>query len=313
MRAWSLKTVLFLLLCAGIGLLIIVAPPARASNDALTPLQKAIPPQEVQTILQNVTAGEFACHGRYGRYGTMAGLLVNKMVAARYLEKSNIAVTSNGQMFVVLTRANHKAWFMTSRGVPRETLPDDTAEELLAIEEFFALKYAGSVSYKSQLSVLRHYAHWVELGLQRYAVDHQNLYPRDLEDVRSEGYLGVPCWNEEGYYPNPVTDWDTFRYNAKCVEVGYWSAGNFSYLPIAAGPRMPEDMNVRFVGYVLIFYGPLWGGGMDITGDSWPDGVVLVLSSDENWKEHWQSALSDAFAHSLHAAPWDDYSSILGL
>jgi len=298
MRVWSLRTVLLLLLCAGVGLLTTIAPsPVRAANDSLTPLQKAIPPQEVQTILQNVTAGEFAHWGRYGRYGLEEELLNGKFVAPKYLDQCEVAASSNGQQFIVLVKKEHRAWLMNQHGVPRETNPSDDARELVSIEQFFALKTAGEVQHKFQMSVLRHYAYWIELGVQRYAADHQGHYPRSIVEVRAEGYLGTGFKDNEGYYPNPVTGWDTSWYGARFVEPGRWSGGDFSYIPIAEGPAIPTRSGVNFTGYILIFYGESKGGGLDITGDGKADGVAVVLSSDENWRTRWQSALSDAFSH----------------
>lgn len=306
MRVWSLRTVLFLLLCAGVGLMTIIAPSSAARAADEVPAQWAkLPPHAVQLTLQNVTAGEFAYWGRHGRYGSKEELLDCSchhigFVAAKWLDKCEVATSSNGQQFIVLAKndATHQAWYMNQYGVPRETNPADTAEELVSVEQFFALKTAGEVQHQFQISVLQHYAHWVELGLHRYAVDHQGYYPDAMWRVQKGYYLGIPKGDkEEGYYPNPVTGWDTNWYGARCMEAGRWSGGDFSYLPIAAGPATATEPGVNFTGYILIFYGESKGGGLDVTGDGKADGVAVVLSSDENWRTRWQNALSDAFSH----------------
>ena len=300
MRVWSLKTVLFLLLCAGIGLLATVAPPsARAADDASTQLQVGVPPAEFLAALQNTTSGEFAHWSLCGgRYGSSEELLNEEFVASQYLDKCDIAVSEDGQQFIVLVRAGHLTWFTNQHGLIRESDPTDTVGELLSIEQFFSSKVAGGPPNPQQEeAVFQHYAKRLTRGIEMYAGDHAGCYPSSMKEVRAGGYLGPPT-NELGYYPNPVKALNTSYYDARCVPVGCWSAGDFSYIPLAkAVPDQHEKATIS--DYMLVFYAEREHGGIDVTGDGKADGVILVTASGSlaGSDEEWQGALRAAWEH----------------
>ena len=101
----------------------------------------------------------------------------------------------------------------------------------------------------------------IQTKLEHYAVEHENLYPKDIGDIIAEGYLAT--------WPT-VRDADGAEMTMEPVE--FESAphhGMFVYVPI-----MSDD---AVKGYYLMAYGTAPDDGMDVDGDGTNDHIIEVL------------------------------------
>lgn len=159
--------------------------------------------------------------------------------------------------------------------VPREELSED---ELAMGEDcvlpmdplaFFEAKAeAGGVAGDELEAMARamtgQHLDWIVNALEAYAAAHGG-YPQHINQLLMEpGQLALPA-----FYPNPWTSPSIDERDALELPYGWTPLhpGNFSYLQYYA-----EDGSVR--GYILLGWGADPAGGMDISGDGAPDGVV---------------------------------------
>lgn len=112
--------------------------------------------------------------------------------------------------------------------------------------------------------------HAIQLGLERYAQEHDGFYPADICLLPDLGCQGS---NRHRYPVNPFKPKD----GREMRNIPFGSApfeGEFTYLLITS-----ED---RATGYYLLVYGSERTNGMDIDNDGTPDHVIYIRSSEVN-------------------------------
>jgi hypothetical protein len=110
-------------------------------------------------------------------------------------------------------------------------------------------------------AAVKSHAHAIQIGLERYAIEHGGLYPENIDDLLGAYLVEFP-FNElvAGSMKN-------VKYGAGDV------AGNFTYLPI--------EINQQIVGYYLLAYGWLENPGQRLMGNDEPDHVIIVIPSSD--------------------------------
>ncbi len=101
----------------------------------------------------------------------------------------------------------------------------------------------------------------IQIGCERYASDNDGVYPEDVSEVISEGYMDA--------WPT-VRDPDGAEMTMEPIE--FESAPNhgmFVYVPIRSDDAV--------MGYYLMAYGTVAGDGMDVDGDGTNDHIIEVL------------------------------------
>ena len=107
----------------------------------------------------------------------------------------------------------------------------------------------------------------IQVKLEHYASEHEELYPEDIGDIIAEGYMAA--------WPT-VRDADGAEMTMGPIE--FESAPNhgmFVYLPVVG-----EDI---VSGYYLMAYGTAIENGMDVDGDGTNDHIIEVLEG--SWSE----------------------------
>jgi hypothetical protein len=123
-------------------------------------------------------------------------------------------------------------------------------------------------------------SHAIQLALERYAVDHEGLYPQSFAALAPE-YMGTPPVN-----PFPEGDLATWKWWILRSELSQHPVymrnipfgdplfeGNFTYLPWG----LFQDGTAA--GYYLIAYGSRKSKGQDLDGDGQSDHVIVQLDS----------------------------------
>lgn len=125
--------------------------------------------------------------------------------------------------------------------------------------------------------------HVIQLGLERYAENHEGLYPAAF--VVSD--LSLPG---SDFLPK-----NFFREDRRLMQPVPFGAdepfGDFTYIAV-------EDQE-GVVGYYLLAYGSERTRGLDVDGDDEGDGVIMVLSSEDGEFD----PLSDAGEYSGNLPP----------
>ena len=104
--------------------------------------------------------------------------------------------------------------------------------------------------------------HLIQIALERYAIDHNGMYPESTDDLFDLNYMSEPP-------RNPFTEG-----TSEFIEFGEsGQGGNRTYVPVS------NDKGVY--GYYLFSYCDTCPG-QDIDGDGVQDKVILVLSSGNN-------------------------------
>jgi hypothetical protein len=134
---------------------------------------------------------------------------------------------------------------------------------LILILEF--LSFIGLAEYipareKAMEAETRSNVHLIQIGLERYAVNHQGIYPPDSQTLIEQNYLSAMP-------DNPFT-------KAPMKDIPFGSSpfeGEFTYVPVF------KDNQVY--GFYLIGYGKEKDLGQDVDGDSIGDHVIIVIDS----------------------------------
>jgi uncharacterized protein YneF (UPF0154 family) len=120
--------------------------------------------------------------------------------------------------------------------------------------------YAPEAELKSNL-------HQIQIGLKKYATDHEGHYPVNIEEILTVKYLS-------DWPYNPI-----LKHKIRMVPISYGSEpseGNFTYLPVYS--------NDLIAGYYLFAYGykKIFDSDLDINGDGILDNVIIVISSGKD-------------------------------
>ena len=98
----------------------------------------------------------------------------------------------------------------------------------------------------------------IQVDVERWALDHENMYPQDINVVVISGIA-------ENFPSNPISE-------GEMIPIEFGSEpfeGNFTYVPVSV------EGDIK--GYYLIGYGLSANDGDDIDGDGTGDHVVAVL------------------------------------
>jgi hypothetical protein len=115
---------------------------------------------------------------------------------------------------------------------------------------------------KSKQAEVKCNAHTVKIVLDRYALDHEGLYPEGIENLIETG-----CLSEMP--KNPFTTEPT-----RAIAFGSEPrVGELTYLPVTKDGQIKD--------YYLIGYGTEDDTGVDVNGDGVRDHVIIILSSSD--------------------------------
>ena len=253
---------------------------------------------QAQVVAQTVAVLESNYEQLYHRYAKLemlvrVGWLDEKLVNGDI--RCELALSADQKRFVVLAVAGDAIWYADKRGelnsihYSGEVAP--TAQGLLdgycdltPMDEasFFARK---AEEPKLVDAMIKARLHQVQLAVERWGVDHSSpnsddsTYPMSMDDVVEKGYA------EKGFYANPITASSLKDRNAQARPFGQWSAGDFSYVP--------QVMDGKCIGYMLVAYGAKPDDGWDVNDDGKNDGVIIVLTSGSAYPEWYRTTLHD--------------------
>ena len=114
--------------------------------------------------------------------------------------------------------------------------------------------------------------HAIQVALERYAADHDGVYPSNTDELLFNGYMGM--------YPPNVVGFPTMT-NVPLGSHNY--PGNFTYIPDT------EDGIVS--SYVLLGYGMRDDEGWDYDQDGAPDHVIIEVQGPK--PDKWTGFESD--------------------
>lgn len=157
----------------------------------------------------------------------------------------------------------------------------------LSPENVLAVARGASLAPSDLMQQVREAAYSVQLAVERYGVDHDGVYPPDLQAVVDEGYI---YWPLDPYYGSSPE----IPLRVQPTTPGHFIPGGVIYEPYA----LPERFGNSLVGYTIAIYGADTDGGQDVGAvvngewlfydpfaeeeaarDGIPDGIILVLSS----------------------------------
>jgi hypothetical protein len=144
---------------------------------------------------------------------------------------------------------------------------------LVAAALFFAIEAPGflSATGRGREASVKSSVHAIQIALERYAVDHDGVYPEKVQTLIDDEYISAFPFNP-------------FYEEKRMEEVSYGSEdyeGNFTYIPV--------ELDGKITSFYLLGYGSYKTDGEQLQGT--PDHIVIVLNGFANPPEDTDSLL----------------------